>query len=116
VELQRWVTPPSSGDHAGGRVDADRIETECRQVLRNVSRPAPDIADPPAGTDQFGEAGVQGPVDRLVIELVSQLVGVSLGDRVVTGGDRVRLGHRWKRTHDLAADRSEFRSAASESR
>ena len=83
AELDLRVIPAARGDHGRRQVDADGADAVVGEPGRDVPGAAAHVSDRRARLRLLDEAGQQGPVERLARELVAELRGVLLGDRVV---------------------------------
>jgi hypothetical protein len=59
------------------------------QIARDVAGPAAEVADPAAAGEACGQFVEDSPVERLVVELVGEALGVDVGHRVVAGYELV---------------------------
>ena len=73
-KLRVRVVTAADGDHGQGQVDADWGHALAGWPGRNVPGAASQIGDRRADAGLLGEAGQQGPVERLVSQLVAEAV------------------------------------------
>jgi hypothetical protein len=97
-ELEIGLQPPRGFNHAGGQVDSEHVQAARRQVLRDVSRSATQVADRAAPAYTLGEAVQEFAVERLVLELAVDAARILIGDAVVAGSYGVAIGHAPTRT------------------
>jgi hypothetical protein len=74
-------------DHPWRHIDPDRCHSVSREPRCDVAWPAAQVDKRCAGWVLFDERTQQGPVERLVDELVTQLSRVPLGKDVVAAAD-----------------------------
>ena len=80
-------------DHLRREIDPDGLGPKRRQVARDVSRTAPEIADRPTPLRGFGDVPQQCAVEGLAIQFVAKLARVALGEPVVIARGLVALRH-----------------------
>lgn len=104
LEAQVGVVRLRPRDHCGGQVEARDVGVEVREKGRQVPRPAPHVGDR-TGLRQLGDPLQHPSVERLVDQLVADLLGVRVGHRVVRGAHAGVARRRPRSEHGLPVDR-----------
>ena len=78
TEIHLRAFPAAHCDRGRGQVDTDHADTPPGQPGCRVSWPAPQVSNWCALASLLGKASQQGPVERLAVELIAELLQIRL--------------------------------------
>jgi hypothetical protein len=83
LEPQVRVETPRLGNHVGGQIDTDNVESDVGEHARRRAGAAADVGDNAMALHQSGEPCQHCAVERLVVEMTVKALGVHRGGAVV---------------------------------